>query len=73
MAYLVKTRTVEPEKQPLLANGSEATFVSGQRPRNTQRNDCVARQQILNKQDYTAAVRDWLAKHVLAETVSIRE
>jgi hypothetical protein len=27
VAYLLKARTVEPEKQPLLANGSE-TFVS---------------------------------------------
>jgi hypothetical protein len=29
--YLLKTRTVEPEKQPLLANGSETTFVSRKR------------------------------------------
>jgi hypothetical protein len=28
--YLLKARTVEPEKQPLLANVSEATFVSRQ-------------------------------------------
>jgi hypothetical protein len=31
VAYLLKARTVEPEKQPLLANGSETTFVSIQR------------------------------------------
>jgi hypothetical protein len=31
VAYLFKARTVEPEKQPLLANGSESTFVSRQR------------------------------------------
>jgi hypothetical protein len=31
VAYLFKARTVEPEKQPLLANGSETTFVSRQR------------------------------------------
>jgi hypothetical protein len=31
VAYLLKARTVEPEKQPLLANGSEATFISKQR------------------------------------------
>jgi hypothetical protein len=31
VAYLLKARTVEPEKQPLLANGSETTFVSRQR------------------------------------------
>jgi hypothetical protein len=38
MAYLLKARTVEPEKKPLLANGSKTTFVSRQRPRNRQRN-----------------------------------
>jgi hypothetical protein len=26
VAYSLKARTVEPEKQPLLANGSETTF-----------------------------------------------
>jgi hypothetical protein len=31
VAYLLKARTVEPEKQPLLANGSETEFVSRQR------------------------------------------
>jgi hypothetical protein len=31
VAYLLKARTVEPEKQPLLANGSETTVVSRQR------------------------------------------
>jgi hypothetical protein len=31
VAYLLKARTVVPEKQPLLANGSETTFVSRQR------------------------------------------
>jgi hypothetical protein len=30
VAYLLKARTVEPEAQPLLANGSETTFVSRQ-------------------------------------------
>jgi hypothetical protein len=39
VAYLLKARTVEPEKQPLLGNGYETTFVSRQRPRNIQRND----------------------------------
>jgi hypothetical protein len=34
VAYLLKARTVESEKQPLLANSSETTFVSRQRPRN---------------------------------------
>jgi hypothetical protein len=31
MAYLLKARTMEPEKQRLLANGSETTFISRQR------------------------------------------
>jgi hypothetical protein len=31
VAYLLNGRTVEPETQPLLANGSEPTFVSRQR------------------------------------------
>jgi ParB-like chromosome segregation protein Spo0J len=31
VAYLLKARTVEPEKQPLLANGSEIKFDSRQR------------------------------------------
>jgi hypothetical protein len=30
MAYLLKARIVEPEEEPLLANGSETTFVSKQ-------------------------------------------
>jgi hypothetical protein len=30
VTYLLEARTVEPEKQPLLANGSETTFVSRQ-------------------------------------------
>jgi hypothetical protein len=39
VSYLLKARAVEPEKKPLLVNGSETTFVFGQRPRNRQRND----------------------------------
>jgi hypothetical protein len=34
VAYFLKARTVEPEKQPLLANGSEITFASRQQQRN---------------------------------------
>jgi hypothetical protein len=37
VAYLPKARTVEPEKQLLLANGSE-TFISKQWPQNEQQN-----------------------------------
>jgi hypothetical protein len=39
VAYLLKARTVEPEKQPLLETGSEIAFVSMQEPRNRRRND----------------------------------
>jgi hypothetical protein len=39
VTYLLKAITVEPEKQPLLANGSETIFVSRQRPRNRQQNE----------------------------------
>jgi hypothetical protein len=42
VAYLLKARTVEPEKQPLLANGCEITS--------------DAKQQIFNKQVYAAVV-----------------
>jgi hypothetical protein len=38
-AYLLKAKTVEPEKQPLLENGSETALVSRQRPRNRQWKD----------------------------------
>jgi hypothetical protein len=38
VAYLLKARIVEPEKQPLLVKGSE-TFVSRQRPRYKQCNN----------------------------------
>jgi hypothetical protein len=32
VAYLLKDRTMEPVKEPLLANGSEKTYVCTQRP-----------------------------------------
>jgi hypothetical protein len=38
VAYLLKVSTVEPEEQTLLADGSETTFISRQRPRNRQLN-----------------------------------
>jgi hypothetical protein len=34
VTYLLQARYVKPEKQPLLANGSETTFVFRQRPGN---------------------------------------
>jgi hypothetical protein len=36
VAHLLKARTMEPEKQLLLVNGSETTFVSRQWLRNKQ-------------------------------------
>jgi hypothetical protein len=40
VAYLLKATTVEPEKQLLLANGSETTFGSRQRPQNETNTRC---------------------------------
>jgi hypothetical protein len=45
---VLKARGVEPEKKPLLGNGSETTFGSRQRHLNKQRKMPVARQQIFN-------------------------
>jgi hypothetical protein len=42
VAYLLETRTAEPEKQPLLVNGSETTFVAGKRSLNEQVYSAVA-------------------------------
>jgi hypothetical protein len=67
VAYLFKARTVEPAEQPSIANGSETTFVSRQRPRNKETTS-VARQQTLNKQEQTVAVRERLGKQVPAAT-----
>jgi hypothetical protein len=39
VAYLLEARTVEREKPPLLANGSETAFVTRQWPRNKQQNN----------------------------------
>jgi hypothetical protein len=50
VAYLLKARTAEPEKQPLLVNGSETSFVSRQQLQNRQQDNVVARQQVLNEQ-----------------------
>jgi hypothetical protein len=50
-AYLLKARTVQPEKQPLLANDSETTFVSSNGRETDNGTTSVVRQQILNKQE----------------------
>jgi hypothetical protein len=52
----LKARTAEPEKQSLLVNGSETD----------NRMTSVARQQILNKQEWTAAAKELLGKHIPA-------
>jgi hypothetical protein len=39
VAYLLKVKLWSQRRHPLLANGSETTFVSRQRPRNRQLND----------------------------------
>jgi hypothetical protein len=49
VAHLLKATTVEPEKQPLLANGSE--FLRNG-PGTNNGTMSVARQQILNKKIY---------------------
>jgi hypothetical protein len=41
VAYLFKARTMEPDKQPLLANGSDTTFDSRQRPRKQTTEQCM--------------------------------
>jgi hypothetical protein len=66
VTYLLEARTMQPEREPLLANGSEATYVSRKRPRNRHRND--ARCKAEDKQEQTAAARKWLGKHVPAAT-----
>jgi hypothetical protein len=57
LAYLLKARTVEPEKESLLGNGSEHSFLG-----NGRETTPVARQQILNKQEWTVATREQLGK-----------
>jgi hypothetical protein len=41
VVHLLKTRTAEPEKQPLLVNGSETTFTARQENLNKQVNAAV--------------------------------
>jgi hypothetical protein len=63
-AHLLKSRTVEPEKQQLLVNSSETTSFLGNGSETDNRTMSVARQQILNKQKQTAAAMERLDKHV---------
>jgi hypothetical protein len=49
VAYLLKERAMQPEKQALLVNGSETTFVSRQWGKTGNRTASIASQQILNK------------------------
>jgi hypothetical protein len=62
-----QSKTVEPEKQPLLANGSETTFLSNGAEIDNGTTS-AARHQILNKREWTAAARERLGKHVPAPT-----
>jgi hypothetical protein len=54
---LLKARTVEEEKLPLLANGLETTFVVYNDGETDKGTTSVGRQQIHNKQTQTAAAR----------------
>jgi hypothetical protein len=67
VAYLLKARTVEPEKQSLLANGSETIFVSRQLQWNNGTTS-VAKRQILNEQESMAATKERLGKQIPAAT-----
>jgi hypothetical protein len=58
VAYLLKARIVEPQKQQLLGNGREKDNGTAS----------ITTQQILNKQEYTAAAWEQLGKHVPAAT-----
>jgi hypothetical protein len=68
VAHLLKERSLEPEKQPLLANGSETIFVLDNGCETVNGTTLVASQQILNKQEYTAATRKRHGKDVPAAT-----
>jgi hypothetical protein len=46
---LLKARTVNPGKEPLLENGSETTIVSRNRRETDSETTSFAKQQILNK------------------------
>jgi hypothetical protein len=66
VAYLLKAKTVKPEKQHLLTNGSETTFVYRQRPRNNGKTS-VARQHILDKRQLNKQQRNGVFCAVCAE------
>jgi hypothetical protein len=55
VVYLLKERTVELEKQPLLANGSETTFVFRQRE-GSQRNRFSQQESARNSRDTVETV-----------------
>jgi hypothetical protein len=68
VAYFLKARTAEPEKKPLQANGSEKHSFLGNGRETDNGTRPVARQQILDKQQQTAAAREQLGKQVPAAT-----
>jgi hypothetical protein len=68
VAYSLKVSNVEPEKQPLLANGSEQHSFLGNGRETDNGTTSVAREQILNKQEQTAASTERIGKRVPAAT-----
>jgi hypothetical protein len=68
VAYLLEARTMEPEEQPLLANGKETASFLGNGCEAYNGTTSVPRQQILNKQEQTAAAKEGIGKHVPATT-----
>jgi hypothetical protein len=58
LAYLLKARTVEPQKHPLFANGSETTFVSRQRLKHIPAaTDMQATTEVLLETEFSTVVR----------------
>jgi hypothetical protein len=64
----LKARTVELEKHPSLESGSEITFLSRQRPRNTTKRRSLLRSRFLISKNRRLAARERLGKHVPAAT-----
>jgi hypothetical protein len=68
VAYLLKARTVEPEKQPLLANGSEATFVSRQGSKINrfplQQATCNNEETCINSDEVMNVLTEWKVRYI---------
>jgi hypothetical protein len=70
VTYFLKAITEEPQKWPLLANGSETIFGSNQWPRNNIMM-FVARWHIINNNNKIAAAREWLKTRDTHTTIEI--